>query len=67
VDRCARAEEVLARRPGTLLVVAHRMSSAVRADRVLVLDGVRAAHGTHRELLGTSPLYRDLVGHWDRA
>ncbi|WND39593.1 ABC transporter ATP-binding protein [Streptomyces sp. BB1-1-1] len=63
----ARAEEALARRPGTLLVVAHRMSSAVRADRILVLDGVRAAHGTHRELLERSSLYRDLVGHWSRT
>ncbi|MFJ8148922.1 ATP-binding cassette domain-containing protein [Streptomyces sp. NPDC096048] len=63
----ARAEEALARRPGTLLVVAHRMSSAVRADRILVLDGVRAAHGTHQDLLERSPLYRDLVGHWSRA
>ncbi|MDG9722979.1 ABC transporter ATP-binding protein [Streptomyces sp. DH41] len=62
----ARAEEALGRRPGTLLVVAHRMSSAVRADRILVLDGVRAAHGSHRELLEGSPLYRDLVGHWHR-
>ncbi|MEU3895154.1 ABC transporter ATP-binding protein [Streptomyces sp. NPDC045251] len=62
-----RAEKALARRPGTLLVVAHRMSSAVRADRVLLLDGVRAAFGTHEELLGRSPLYRDLVGHWSRT
>ncbi|MFH9730251.1 ATP-binding cassette domain-containing protein [Streptomyces sp. NPDC017260] len=62
----ARAEEALGRRPGTLLVVAHRMSSAVRADRILVLDGVRAAHGSHQELLEGSPLYRDLVGHWHR-
>ncbi|MFD5447979.1 ATP-binding cassette domain-containing protein [Streptomyces sp. NPDC127100] len=60
----ARAEEALARRPGALVVVAHRMSSALRADRILVLDGVGAECGTHRELLGRSPLYRDLVGHW---
>ncbi|MEU3660601.1 ABC transporter ATP-binding protein [Streptomyces sp. NPDC032940] len=60
----ARAEEALARRPGALVVVAHRMSSALRADRILVLDGVGATCGTHRELLGRSPLYRDLVGHW---
>ncbi|MFD7953389.1 ATP-binding cassette domain-containing protein [Streptomyces ardesiacus] len=60
----ARAEEALAARPGTLLVVAHRLSSAVRADRTLVLDGVRAVCGTHDELLGRSPLYRDLTGHW---
>ncbi|CAM5597919.1 ATP-binding cassette domain-containing protein [Streptomyces griseomycini] len=61
----ARAEEALARRPGTLLVVAHRLSSAVRADRVLVLDGVRTVCGTHREVLARSPLYRDLTGHWN--
>ncbi|MFJ6075538.1 ATP-binding cassette domain-containing protein [Streptomyces sp. NPDC093065] len=60
----ARAEEVLAARPGTLLVVAHRLSSAVRADRTLVLDGERALCGTHGELLARSPLYRDLTGHW---
>ncbi|MGZ3118878.1 ABC transporter ATP-binding protein [Streptomyces sp. H62] len=60
----ARAEEALARRPGTVLVVAHRLSSAVRADRVLVLDGVNAVCGTHEELLDRSPLYRDLTGHW---
>jgi ATP-binding cassette subfamily C protein len=60
----ARAEENLARRPGTLLVVAHRLSSAVRADRTLVLDGVRAECGTHEELLSRSPLYRELTGHW---
>ncbi|MEU9591413.1 ABC transporter ATP-binding protein [Streptomyces sp. NPDC048219] len=63
----ARAEEALARRPGALVVVAHRMSSALRADRILVLDGVGAACGTHRELLGRSPLYRDLVGHWGES
>ncbi|MFL9655408.1 ATP-binding cassette domain-containing protein [Streptomyces sp. PB17] len=61
----ARAEEALAGRPGTLVVVAHRLSSAVRAHRTLVLDGVRAQCGTHAELLGRSPLYRDLTGHWN--
>ncbi|MFE2512556.1 ATP-binding cassette domain-containing protein [Streptomyces naganishii] len=60
----ARAEEALARRPGALVVVAHRMSSAMRADRILLLDGTGAVCGTHRDLLARSPLYRDLVGHW---
>nr|WSX48048.1 ABC transporter ATP-binding protein/permease [Streptomyces sp. NBC_00974] len=59
-----RAERVLAERPGTLVVVAHRISSAARADRVLVLDGTRAVCGTHAQLPGRSPLYRDLVGMW---
>jgi len=60
----ARAERAFAARPGTLVVVAHRVSSALRARRVLVLDGARPALGTHQLLLEASPLYRDLVGHW---
>lgn len=60
-----RAERALAARPGTLVVVAHRVSSAVRADRVLVLDGTRAVCGTHAELPARSALYRDLVGRWN--
>jgi len=58
------AEEAFAARPGTLVVIAHRISSAFRARRVLVLDGTSAAFGDHETLLATSPLYRDLVGHW---
>jgi len=60
----ATAEHALRARPGTLVVVAHRLSSALRADRVLVLDGARAECGTHAELLERSALYRDLMGHW---
>jgi ATP-binding cassette subfamily C protein len=62
-----RAESAFAARPGTLIVIAHRMSSALRADRVLVLDGVRPQLGDHAALLTSSPLYRDLVGHWQPA
>ena len=60
----ARAELAFAARPGTLLVIAHRISSALRARRILLLDGAGVALGTHEELLARSPLYRDLVGHW---
>ncbi|MFI8529166.1 ATP-binding cassette domain-containing protein [Streptomyces aquilus] len=60
-----RAERAFAARPGgTLVVVAHRISSAIRADRVLVMDGRTTAYGTHDELLERSALYRDLVGSW---
>ncbi|SNX65706.1 ATP-binding cassette subfamily C protein [Streptomyces sp. TLI_55] len=60
-----RAERAFAARPGgTLVVVAHRISSARRADRVLVMDGRTTAYGTHDELLERSALYRDLVGGW---
>jgi ATP-binding cassette, subfamily C, bacterial len=60
----SRVERAFAQRPGTLVVVAHRISSALHARRILVLDGHRAMLGTHQELLTCSPLYRDLVGHW---
>ncbi|MEU2618080.1 ABC transporter ATP-binding protein [Streptomyces sp. NPDC007157] len=58
----ARAERAFAARPGgSLVVVAHRISSAGRAERILVMDGPRTAYGTHEELLRTCALYRDLV------
>lgn len=59
-----RAEEAFARRPGTLIVIAHRISSALRADRILVLDGNQAMVGRHTTLLQASSLYQDLLGHW---
>ncbi|MEC3993929.1 ABC transporter ATP-binding protein [Actinacidiphila sp. DG2A-62] len=59
------AEAAFAARPGgTLVVIAHRISSARRADRVLVLDGTHAVCGTHDDLPARSALYRDLVGAW---
>ncbi|MGH3241402.1 MAG: ATP-binding cassette domain-containing protein, partial [Spirillospora sp.] len=58
----ARAEEAFARRPGTLIVIAHRISSAARARRVLVMDGTDAQVGRHADLPALSPLYRDLAG-----
>ncbi|MER7407298.1 ABC transporter ATP-binding protein [Streptomyces sp. NPDC000070] len=61
------AEDAFARGPGTLIVVAHRISSALRADRVLVMDGTRVTLGTHEQLMAASALYRDLVGHWGAA
>lgn len=62
-----RAERAFADRGTTLVVVAHRISSALRAPRVLVLDGARTAVGTPAQLLDSSPLYADLVGHWVSA
>ena len=60
-----RVERVLAARGGTLIVVAHRISSALRAQRIVLMDGANMLAGTHGELLANSPLYRDLVGLWD--
>jgi ATP-binding cassette subfamily C protein len=62
-----RVERVLAGRGGTLIIVAHRISSALRAQRIVLMDGADLVSGTHRELLATAPLYRDLVGYWGDA
>jgi ATP-binding cassette subfamily C protein len=62
----ARAEAAFARRGGTLIVIAHRISSARRAGRILLLDGDRAHLGTHDELLRVAPAYAELVGRWER-
>ncbi|WP_433361269.1 ATP-binding cassette domain-containing protein [Streptosporangium sp. CA-115845] len=61
----ARAEEAFARRGGTLLVIAHRLTSALRARRILVMDGTSVRLGTHEEMLAASPLYADLAGQWN--
>ncbi|MGQ4727882.1 ATP-binding cassette domain-containing protein [Streptomyces sp. Ju416(a)] len=60
-----RAELAFAALPGALVVVAHRLGSARRADRTLVMDGPRTQCGTPGELLRTSALYRDLCGLWE--
>ena len=60
-----RAEQAFAERGGTLVVIAHRMSSALRANRVLVMDGHQVDVGAHSELFARSPLYRALIGHWE--
>jgi subfamily B ATP-binding cassette protein MsbA len=45
----------------TTLVIAHRLSTVIRADRILVLDGgVIAGHGSHPELLEGSDVYQRL-------
>ncbi|MEU8665208.1 ABC transporter ATP-binding protein [Actinoplanes philippinensis] len=59
----ARAEQAFAARGGTLVVVAHRFSSALRARRILFLDGSYPSLGTHRELLAAVPAYAALARH----
>lgn len=45
----------------TTLVIAHRLSTVIRADRIVVLDGgAIEAQGTHTELLDRSPVYARL-------
>ncbi len=60
----AKVTEALSRvlAESTALVVAHRPSTVLLADRVALLDGgVISALGTHRELLALQPRYRDLM------
>jgi len=48
----------------TTLVIAHRLSTVISADEIIVLaDGSIAERGTHAELLGKRGLYASM---WDR-
>lgn len=48
----------------TLLVIAHRLSTVVDSDVIVVLDhGQVVGVGTHSELVASTPLYRDLAKH----
>ncbi|MEA1262575.1 MULTISPECIES: ABC transporter ATP-binding protein [unclassified Microbacterium] len=48
----------------TLIVIAHRLSTVVDSDLIVVLqDGVVVGQGTHAELVESTPLYRDLARH----
>jgi ATP-binding cassette subfamily B protein len=48
----------------TLLVIAHRLSTVVDSDRIIVLDHGRVVGvGTHSELVVSTPLYKDLAKH----
>ena len=45
-----------------IIIVAQRVGTVINADRIIVLDGGRVVgQGTHRELLKTCDLYREIV------
>ena len=47
----------------TIFLVAHRLSTIERADRIVVLDQGRVAEiGSHRELLARGGIYAELIG-----
>ncbi len=49
-------------RDATVFIVAQRVGTVMDADRIIVLDeGHIAGIGTHRELLNTSEVYREIV------
>jgi ATP-binding cassette, subfamily B, bacterial len=65
--RVARALERLAA-SRTTVAIAHRLSTAARADRVLVLDHGRLVEdGHHDELIGQNGQYRRLYDAWVSA
>ena len=48
-------------RQRTRLVVAQRISTVLKADKIVVIDkGHIAAQGTHRELMQSSPIYQEI-------
>ncbi|WP_241981205.1 ABC transporter ATP-binding protein [Cryobacterium algoritolerans] len=48
----------------TLIVIAHRLSTVVDSDQIVVLDhGQVIGTGTHSELVASTPLYRELAKH----
>jgi ATP-binding cassette subfamily B protein/ATP-binding cassette subfamily C protein len=48
----------------TVLIVAHRLSTVVDSDQIVVLDHGRVvATGRHEELLSSNELYRELATH----
>ncbi len=62
-----RALEVLTE-DRTVVVVAHRLSTAARADRVAVVDdGVLAELGTHDELIAHGGRYARLFASWSAS
>ncbi|HYN28961.1 MAG TPA: ABC transporter ATP-binding protein [Dermatophilaceae bacterium] len=60
----AAVHDVIARvaAQGAVLTIAHRLSTVVDADEILLLDGGGLrARGTHGELLAVDEMYRELV------
>ncbi|MEU4425039.1 ABC transporter ATP-binding protein [Actinoplanes sp. NPDC024001] len=58
-----RVERAFAAR-GPLVVIAHRISSAERASRVLLLDPDGPLLGDHESLRVRSTRYREMTGYW---
>ena len=59
-----RAERAFMETGATLIVVAHRMSATLRAQRVLVMANDGVVVGRHDDLLQSHPLYADLHAFW---
>jgi len=63
VETEGRIQEVLQKlmNDRTSFIIAQRVSTVLRADKIVVLDrGKIAAEGTHQELIKNSPIYREI-------
>jgi ATP-binding cassette subfamily B protein len=46
----------------TMIVIAHRLSTVVDSDQIIVIDGGKVVGaGTHKQLLKSTPLYKELA------
>lgn len=52
----------------TIVVVAHRLSTIVNADKIIVVDdGKKVAEGTHKQLMKSCKIYKDLYESEEKA
>jgi ATP-binding cassette subfamily B protein len=46
----------------TMIVIAHRLSTVIDSDQIIVMqDGKIVGSGTHKQLLKSTPLYKELA------
>ena len=51
----------------TAILIAHRLSTAMRADRIVVVEDGRVAEvGTHEELVSAGGIYAEMYETWMR-
>jgi ATP-binding cassette subfamily B multidrug efflux pump len=61
LEELINSRDGLAGRLNTTFIIAQRISTVLNADKILVLDEGRiAAEGTHRELMASSAIYREI-------